>query len=1096
MPPGEYILRISAPILCPVYNTDFFTSRKYQLTSATTHNVAGSNTTEYRVTVSGGNITLADTFVEDLTEPAGNDFTSFQVYISDSDNGGTTINDLWTDTRIHKARVTLGDSGLDLVYGYTDHNGFFYGTIPDFASATDLTVKSIRSGQYTFNAAGATAYDLVTGASWGTGINDGTGKIGIFRTASTNIKNFSRSLVQGNFVGQKREGIIVTPTFATSASPSDSNGDFSLLLYADTEYYINNGLTGNGINNVSLYFSSDDISTILAFLPTNSAANLNLNTNNVGTATPLVLTSLFSNTIIASVLSKPAFKGGYSTIIGIVYMDEGDRKTAVCLMPDNELNIPFYNIRGNLFNATVKMEIFNEPPDWAVKYHMVRLRNTQHTTFFQWAANNIAFVEADLTTTGPWTSAATKFMKINVDNIGYYNTNLFPGATLNYTPVAGDRIRLIANSSGAVFSTLYEYEILAVSGNDIYINKENSINFASPFNYGLIFEIYTPRNNSPTDLYYEIGEAFPIETAVFNGIKKKYHTGSVQNQSYGPLPAQVVTPAIITTTQGGSYKRIRKIPVNNNTQFINWLVDDESISDFYPSKADGTGRPNIDDPAITRVDRPGAIRFSNTYITDTQVNGLRNFEALNQTQLSRLYGLIEKMLFVRDSILMCLCHNSVTVSLYVNKAILKTATGENIVAFADEVIPKYSVNKMERTFGTQHPESVTVSDEGDVLYYDESQGVWVRSSGNALIAISDYGMKPTFKFLADKRKPFPVSKNFVPAVYDVFKDEMRVTYGALAAASPLAASATFEIPYFEVNTPQPAGFPKIVVAVQPTRQILINESLTGDTFPILHTSEIIALLINKNTPSTGWSASVTPLGLLIITAPLTYPYPNAGLVITFNYYDADGNLQTKSFSFKLNNAVPPTNEEYIPGVPPLTTSFVKNKNGWPAYYEYYPEYYGQVKSSFVAFSNGNLYLHSAKAKPNDFFGVYHPMRLVFTVNDHNGPTRNQEKIFKALQVNINNNDTFCPRVTTPVTEQNPQGQLTEITKEHFRNILNKIFAAIPMDKLDPAFTNTNEAWVNGRPIAGQSLEVTIVNDGGKKFKLSDIETIYIINEYS
>lgn len=1084
VPDGEYILRISASAICPVYS-DFFAARNYQKTSGTTRNVAGSNTTEYRVTVSGGNVTLSDTIIEDLTDPFGNDFTSFQIYVSGNDNAGTTINDLWTDARIHKSRVVLGDSGSDLIAGYTDHNGFIFNSLPNFSTATDLTVKTIRSGQYTFNAAAATAYNVYTGAAWGTGIQDGTGEIGIYKTADNNITDYSRSIVKGNFVGQQRGGITVTPTFATPSVPSDSNGDFSFILYADTEYYITNGLTGNGVNNVSLYFASNDINLILAFLPTNSSANLNLDINNFGTNNPLILTSLFSNTILSSQFSKPNFKGGYSSQIGIVYYDEGDRRCSVSIVPESNFSVPFYPVLGTMFNADIKVSIYNTPPNWAVKYQIVRIRNTQHTKFLQWAANSVQYVDA-LFNAVSQTSA--KFLKINLDNIGYYTTNLHPNSALTYSFSKGDRIRLIANSAGVIFNQIYDYEIVRQDGNDIYIENNFDINLELPTKYGLFFEIYTPALNQQTNLFFEVGECYPVQTAVFNGIKRKYHVGKSQNQSFGGTPLFTVTPAVVTFSEGGTYKRIRQIPVNvsGTPILINQLVDDESVSDFYESEADGTGRENVYDPSIQQKELPTSIRFSNVYLSETTINGLYSFEGNNEKVLSTVYGLIQKLILVNENVLKAICDNSFQVSMYINRAVLKTAIGQNIVAFADDIIG--TPNKLQRMYGTQHPESVVINDEGDVFGWDERVGVVWRSSGNGLIPISEYKMTPEFTRIANERNALNPSYSGCPAIFDLYKKQYKITFQDKDIYTGSIDSFIVDLPSFDNSLINKDAFYHL--EIKPLGTVLFNATIPSTTIGFPNVASIIASGINKI--QNGYVASINNLGQLVITPPSNTP-SHISLVIEITYTD---NAPNHTVPKHYNNVqqlqvitYPATGRNRFNND---TIVFSMRKDRWTENYDYYnPDGYARLRTDHFIFKGGKMYFISESAVPNTCYGNDIPFLLTYVVN----PELGKQKIFQQMCVNINDKEISCPNIDVPPSERVPAGMNTELKKAHFKMVHGKYWSNITRDKNTPNMT-TDKAWVNGRPMTGQMLKTQLKNDSKKKFKLIDITTIYINSELS
>ena len=71
---------------------------------------------------------------------------------------------------------------------------------------------------------------------------------------------------------------------------------------------------------------------------------------------------------------------------------------------------------------------------------------------------------------------------------------------------------------------------------------------------------------------------------------------------------------------------------------------------------------------------------------------------------------------------------------------------------------------IQRTMGTVNPESVVINDEGDVMGYDEVEGVCWMSAGNGTVDISANLMGSTWHEYGYQRRRLDRKKSFAPAV--------------------------------------------------------------------------------------------------------------------------------------------------------------------------------------------------------------------------------------------------------------------------------------------------------------------------------------------
>lgn len=1202
VPAGKYVLRVAGHQITTAdlnINTLSFQKTSTNTVLVDTSFVTSPNTGGYEIEVDvTGNVTGICIAVADLGDT---DTVSIKGYLCDNDvTPPLTGAAILGDTRINRAIITWNSAlpyapvihaggswagGVVLAVwtlsrSVTDHNGYYWYAVIDPTAShlpANISFNTIQIGNYV---SVAPTIILSNGGAYGGTIPDNTGVDTISQNVDINVTNYAKTYIEGTVIdstdgtvlsgvslvlGSDAVGMGYVPIGTNfrvgfNFSFTDFSGIFRIPMYAvaTTQYGKGNLFINTTSNGLCLYAVDQSLNPISISITidnhgTNSTWFDKANTDNLGALNNIV-------SILSFFISQSKWKRGSDRFMGIAYADEGDRKTAVCLIDDN-VHITFYSERDKngvlqpTGAANLLVDINNEPPDWATKYFIVAMKNQQEEDHLVWLANKVDYLDGAGNVVSYGSGSAVK-AQINLDNIGYYTTDQYPNATVAYTFQAGDRIRFIQNDAGSYYTTYYDYEILSATATDIFIPVDNTVEFKS----GCSFELYTPKTTDQTKVFYEIGHCGHIESAIINGQLKKYHTGNIQNQTYAALgqdgdlntnswtlgagwsyaagvltsngtnssstePVNILpntryriivkiitgqniflslgsstvasglsanpepytldvtsgtlstlfgignlggvaatieiqsitlsTPSITQLEWGDVYYRARNIAFNVPTvppSFRTINVTDDSISDFYPSRAIGWGRPNTDADSIGQIDRVSTIRFSNRYISGTLINGLRNFEALNEKQFSTSYGELLKLQLVDKTVLKAIFSNSFMVSMYINQGVLRTANGSTLVSISTDVIAQ--THEMQRNFGSLNSESIVLNDEADLFGWDENVGVVWRSSGNGLLAVSEQLMITAFNDIQKKRVDLGRNNSEVVAVYDNNTDMLIMSFRPITPKPERKSKVIVSLPDFYSNL----GAVLINVAVQPLN--LQFGSLAANLDPDYpDITKIINKLVNANLQ--GWTATTDAYGNSVIESPDgSSTYYNQSLVV---------NVNGRDYSFVFENGSPQGTGTPYAGE---TLAYCKGKNGWTEYYPFVPEGYGRLRQDYVSFLNGEMWLHGDTSQYNNFYGVQYSRTLTVPFN----LGFEKVKTYKYIEVNTDE-PCYCPNISIPSNDQNQVGMLTEITAPAFKVVLGKYWAKIPKDKLTPWMQpNQQQAWVNGRSLRGQVLVAEISTD--------------------
>lgn len=183
---------------------------------------------------------------------------------------------------------------------------------------------------------------------------------------------------------------------------------------------------------------------------------------------------------------------------------------------------------------------------------------------------------------------------------------------------------------------------------------------------------------------------------------------------------------------------------------LTYKVEAMSPNDkFYKNWFTDAGRPNFID-TIGQVVNGSDVRWSNTYIAGSKVNGLSTYDALDVKSLPQECGPIQKLQLTskvvdQGTVMLAICLHE-TASMYLGEVQLVGATTNSDLATANNVIG--TVNVLKGSFGTRNPESVQEF-KGNVFWLDMNNGKVIQYGINGLFPISNYEVTKFWKLFSE-----------------------------------------------------------------------------------------------------------------------------------------------------------------------------------------------------------------------------------------------------------------------------------------------------------------------------------------------------------
>jgi hypothetical protein len=448
------------------------------------------------------------------------------------------------------------------------------------------------------------------------------------------------------------------------------------------------------------------------------------------------------------------FKSDSAYQVGVLFKDYGLRNAGVAtgaqtvFMPalPETITDAVTHIQWNLTGTGAEI------PEWATHYHLVRTRNQAVSFFLQGISADVAYAKEDET-------AATGLLYSYTYKADYeyllIDIATLPDAEIGYVYQPGDYLRLYQNG------TRHEFEIKGQQGKFLMLPLKDIGTLPKP---GRVrFEVYTPYKPSEYEVFYEIGEAYKVlnpGTALRDySAKSGYLSGDcyLLYRSYSVYGAVDYDIAATNNT----------LTDNGNAAYVEATCPNDK---FWQTWDSDLGKPTVKLENAKQVRNKTGIRFSNPFIPDSRINGLSEFEALNNYTLPLEAGALAHLQPVGTSLLAL--QNSDSTSIYVGQSEISDTQGQTLVSVSNKVLG--SNRPLAGSYGCQHPETVK-EHKGSVYWLDMRNGTVCRYTQSGVYPISTSGMGSVFQKKAKSYRTTPVA---LTAGFDGLHNEYILTIGA------------------------------------------------------------------------------------------------------------------------------------------------------------------------------------------------------------------------------------------------------------------------------------------------------------------------------
>lgn len=606
----------------------------------------------------------------------------------------------------------------------------------------------------------------------------------------------------------------------------------------------------------------------------------------------------------------------------------------------------------------------------------------------------------------------------------------------------GDR----SNSVTPTFTISIEASNKFITSQRLFIG-DKILSAASPSGYAFI-ESIKPIGNEAYRYKIHFSNLFSIDT-----IGTTVSSNTITTTGNGGL-----LPGVVTLTNGDVFMRLREQLVNNqstytpqtgsnflynpttpdNQVYEKFMVEDQSVSDFFPSKSISIGRPFIETPEQEEMLRTTAITYSDPYVSDSNILHLSSFNPtlFPYKDLGSQYG---KVCFLIDS------GEAITVlqekkvgKIPVNRTLIESASDGQLVTSSNVLGPE---TYYAGSYGPGlNPESV-VERFGIIYFCDVEAGKVIEISSKGIKPISDTKMESFFEGLfADLiiRESIPR----VPCGIDPENSEFIVTSeGQQVNDIIFGSTAIGDIPIPDTDSviSSSDGMVKPVVSVQ--------NQITYDKDPLTWDSTVIDAARLPQWDKVGSAVMfcdrLTERGSVFIEPDLRARVSTIEVdLITSDYsFRGVGQLNPRDGSVKFPAALiaiaaDPANDassavSIAAGTDDdgKTIAWSTSKGFWLSLYSFNPELYGNLANRFFSFEGGQIYRHNVNSTRNNFYGTQYSS-VVELISKKNPSS---VKVYNAIS--LEGNDTWAGVVTNSnQTTSIPEAMYEEKEGIYYTNI--------------------------------------------------------------
>ena len=590
---------------------------------------------------------------------------------------------------------------------------------------------------------------------------------------------------------------------------------------------------------------------------------------------------------------------------------------------------------------------------------------------------------------------------------------------------AGDKVYTAASSSGYVFITR-----VFVEGDGTYLYYVDGSNLFSSTNVNGNFLNNTVETSSDS----------------FNSV----HYGAV------------------SLTGGDVYLRLREQLVNENfdptipddQKYKIFYVEDESVNDFFDSKAVSVGRAFIETPDQEEIRRHTSVTYSAPFVSDSTVLHLSSFSPLlyPYKDYGHQYGHVCSLVDGGESI-MVLQESKVSLT-PIERNLIESAQNGMLVT-STQVLGKETY--LSGPYGAgMNPESV-VNRFGSTYFVDVKAGKVLRVSSKGIEPISDNKMESYFSdLLASFNLASAIPK--IPCGYDPGNSEYIVSTNSVALRDIVIEGEG--VGGVEDGPSDPDVEPADGKAnVSSSKKNLLtweketlqwdSDVITPEEYQTKWDTAGSALIYIDRMKERG-SVYIEPASRTASTREYVY----ADVITSDKAYRGTAKISLADGSFSLSDTMAKnrgteadtgvdagtTSGETIEGV---TVAYSTTKDFWLTFYSFNPELYTHLHNNFFSFQAGQLFKHDANETSNNFYGQQY--NSVVEMVSRTNPS--EVKVYNSLS--LEGNDTWDVQVSN--TEQS-----SDIPEEMFERREGMYYTFIPKDSTENSTSNMSHKVVLGQ----------------------------------
>lgn len=446
-------------------------------------------------------------------------------------------------------------------------------------------------------------------------------------------------------------------------------------------------------------------------------------------------------------------------------------------------------------NERAEVIITGSVPEWAETLDLVLTPEKTYGQYAQFTGFVLGYIfdksdlpEGDSAPGGSFLDGAGRYYEEDkIDSNNKVIKHIICPSNLPFEPTKGMFIRCLSNP---------DLEEIGVIGDFLGNRIVTSSNFGltesawDSIDHSMMFEIFTLSDKTEEDLYFEIGRSFDVSNGTVN-IKEELEgdvtildnftssydldlpDGKPSYRSEFKKTLSIESPT--ATTVRNSTPKTTVIDLENDEAGFLYTQDRGSgDTPDYTKKSNDFGRAFVEQRKNGTDSQPNKISFSDTYIQDSFINGLHNFDTSNTKSIPRELGPITKLLPIGGNIMLAI-HERECSSLSIGEGFMKVGDESFILQKTESVIG--DERNLLGGYGTIYPESAKTY-EGVAFFYDIFKGSICRYTVNGLYPVSKYGMQNYFEEKSKQLLPYRDEIQVVAGI-DPFHKEYVITFPAI-----------------------------------------------------------------------------------------------------------------------------------------------------------------------------------------------------------------------------------------------------------------------------------------------------------------------------